>query len=188
MKLLHDITLHLDDINDFFVASPSDPLSENASYISGVERIINELKGTDSDMLVRTTIFLPKEKLSADNTPDIESRLKKAIARYCKLHIARNENEIAALFKTGWKSLYTGGLCILGLLLISPMLDHLKEAAQAHYFSNFLTDFITIGITLLSWISMWQPLEIFLYRWWPFQRENRIFETMTKMDIIIRSV
>jgi hypothetical protein len=183
MKLFHDITLHLDDINDFFTASPPDPLSENASYISGVDQIIHELKGTDLDTGVRTTIFLPPEKI----TPEIESRLKKAIARYCRLHIVRNENEIAALFKTGWKSLYTGGLCILGLLLLSPMLDHLKEAAQAHYFSNFLTDFITIGITLLSWISMWQPLEIFLYRWWPFRRENRIFETMTKMDIIIKS-
>lgn len=184
MKLFHDITLHLDDIDDFFIASPSDPLSENAAYISGVEQIISELKGTDLDTGVRTTIFLPKEKIA----PDLESKFRKAVARYCRLNIVRNENEIAALFKTGWKSLYTGGLCILGLLLVSPMLDHLKAAAESHYFPNFLTEFITIGITLLSWISMWQPLEIFLYRWWPFQRENKIFETMTKMDIIIRSV
>lgn len=188
MKLLHDLTLYLDDIGDFFAASRSDLLSENASYVSGIDRIINELKAAESDKSVRTTIFLPKENLSANCTPDLENRLKNAIARYCEIHTRRNENEIAALFKTGWKSLYIGGLCILGLLLISPLLDHLKEATQAHYFPNFLTDFITIGITLLSWISLWQPLEIFLYRWWPFRQENRIFEKIAKMDIIIKSI
>ncbi len=181
MNLFHNITLELEDIRDFFIKPVPYPFSEHANYNSGIEQIISDLNGTDLKSAVRTTIFLPEDK----EIPE-RSEFEAALRRYCKNKIRQNENETSAIFQLGRKSLYTALLCILALLLITPVLDNLKAAGELGYLPNFLMNYISIGITLLSWISMWYPIEVFLYRWWPFRRENQILEKMMKMDISVK--
>ena len=32
---------------------------------------------------------------------------------------------------------------------------------------NYLRSFIKEGLILVGWVSMWKPINIFLYEWWP---------------------
>jgi hypothetical protein len=41
------------------------------------------------------------------------------------------------------------------------------------------------GLTIVGWVAMWRPLEIYLYDWWPVLRRSRIFEKLGEMKVEI---
>jgi len=42
------------------------------------------------------------------------------------------------------------------------------------------------GLTVLCWVAMWKPIDIYLYRWWPLLRRRRLYRRLAVMDIEIR--
>lgn len=39
------------------------------------------------------------------------------------------------------------------------------------------------GLSVLGWVSMWKPLEILLYEWWPIRRERRACQRLAESTI-----
>ncbi len=39
------------------------------------------------------------------------------------------------------------------------------------------------SLTIVGWVAMWRPLQIFLYDWWPFQRKIRLYENLSNARI-----
>ena len=39
------------------------------------------------------------------------------------------------------------------------------------------------GLGVVGWVSMWKPLEIFLYEWWPIRRERRACRRLAAADV-----
>ena len=39
------------------------------------------------------------------------------------------------------------------------------------------------GLSVLGWVSMWKPLEILLYDWWPIRRERRACQRLADATI-----
>ena len=44
------------------------------------------------------------------------------------------------------------------------------------------------GLTIIGWVAMWKPLEIYLYRWWPVRRLIRAYEKLSAMDVEVKPV
>ena len=42
------------------------------------------------------------------------------------------------------------------------------------------------SLTIGGWVSMWRPLEIFLYDWWPIRNEARLSDRLAAMPVRIR--
>jgi hypothetical protein len=42
------------------------------------------------------------------------------------------------------------------------------------------------SLTLGGWVSMWRPLEVFLYDWWPIRSEAPLSDRLAKMPVRIR--
>jgi hypothetical protein len=42
------------------------------------------------------------------------------------------------------------------------------------------------GFLIAGWVSLWHPIEILLYEWWPFSRQIHIYERIERMDIIFK--
>lgn len=34
------------------------------------------------------------------------------------------------------------------------------------------------SLTIVGWVAMWRPMQIFLYDWWPLQRQIRMYEKL----------
>ena len=32
-----------------------------------------------------------------------------------------------------------------------------------------------MSLAFVGWVAMWRPLQIFLYDWWPLQRQIRLY-------------
>lgn len=42
------------------------------------------------------------------------------------------------------------------------------------------------GLTILGWVALWRPLEIYLYRWWPLLGRRRLYQRLARMEIEVR--
>jgi hypothetical protein len=43
------------------------------------------------------------------------------------------------------------------------------------------------GLTIIGWVAMWRPLEIYLYRWWPVLRRERVYRNLSVMEVEVKS-
>jgi hypothetical protein len=42
------------------------------------------------------------------------------------------------------------------------------------------------GLTIIGWVAMWKPLEIYLYRWWPLLALRKLYRRLSLMPVEVR--
>ena len=42
------------------------------------------------------------------------------------------------------------------------------------------------GLTIIGWVAMWKPLDIYLYRWWPLLALRRLYQRLSAMPVEVR--
>lgn len=42
------------------------------------------------------------------------------------------------------------------------------------------------GLTILGWVAMWRPLEIYLYRWWPLLSRRKLYQRLALMAVEVK--
>jgi hypothetical protein len=83
------------------------------------------------------------------------------------------------LFRNGFKAL------LIGLLMLSICL------LLAWYFTYQLPKrpinrLILESFVILGWVSMWKPIEIFLYEWLPYARRRKLFRRLSDASVTVR--
>jgi hypothetical protein len=48
---------------------------------------------------------------------------------------------------------------------------------------NPVVEVIHEGLSIVGWVSLWKPLEIFLYEWWPIRREYRAYQRLADAEV-----
>ncbi|CAN5631007.1 hypothetical protein BH10ACT2_BH10ACT2_18830 [soil metagenome] len=48
---------------------------------------------------------------------------------------------------------------------------------------NPVVEVLHEGLSVLGWVSMWKPLEILLYDWWPIRRERRACRRLAEATV-----
>jgi len=76
---------------------------------------------------------------------------------------------------TGLKSLSIG-LGFLALAIYSSMF-------ATQIVQGFWGFFLREGFHLLGWVSMWKPINLFLYDWWPLLENKRVYGFLSQIDI-----
>ena len=54
--------------------------------------------------------------------------------------------------------------------------------------SNPVIEVMHQGLSVLGWVSMWKPMEIFLYEWWPIRREGRACRRLSEAAVTFPAV
>jgi hypothetical protein len=172
----YDITLQLDNLAQFFAVPEPDPFDRQARFATGLETIINELKPKGLMREVRTTIVLPADQI----TPAADVRLREALTRYCRHHTRQNRQDLISLRWQGIKALQNGIVFLGSCLLLSTLFEN------ADLLPEWLQRFGGEGFLIAGWVSLWHPIEILLYEWWPFSRQTHIYESIMRMEIIFK--
>jgi len=74
---------------------------------------------------------------------------------------------------------------VIGLVALASAIalgDFLAALMKGSRIGEIVRESFTIG----GWVSMWRPLEIFLYDWWPIRSEVRLSERLAAMPVRIR--
>src|SRR6185437_10695799 len=76
------------------------------------------------------------------------------------------------------KSLLIGLVALAAAIALGDFLAALMKGSRI---GEIARESLTIG----GWVSMWRPLEVFLYDWWPIRAEARLFDRLSSMSVSI---
>jgi len=111
--------------------------------------------------------------------PDEAAILRGAIHEFFRQRGEAYRRRLRELFRHGRISLLIG----LSLLAAAVALgDFLATLMKATRIGEIVRESLTIG----GWVSMWRPLEVFLYDWWPIRGEARLSDRLAAMPVRVR--
>jgi hypothetical protein len=169
---IHDVHLDLADPRELFHPAELDPIGGQPYAEPGLERILNRIRPRP-DRPVRATLRLP----AATRTPDLETRMRSGLQRYCDHRIGQIGNDIASLRQEGLATLWRGLLFLALCMLGSQVLGEPK------FLPGILARFLDEGLIIAGWVALWYPLDALLYQHWSLKRERRLYEQLRVMDL-----
>jgi hypothetical protein len=83
--------------------------------------------------------------------------------------------ELDRLLKQGRTSLLIGLGFLAACLVMSELLLLQKP--------DPLIILLRESLTIAGWVAMWQPMQIFLYEWWPLRRMGNVYKKLSHMRV-----
>jgi hypothetical protein len=111
--------------------------------------------------------------------PDEAAVLRDAIHEFFSQRAQAYGRRLRELFRVGRTSLVIGLVALASAIALGDFLASLMKGSRI---GEIVRESLTIG----GWVSMWRPLQIFLYDWWPIRGEVRLSERLAAMPVRTR--
>lgn len=118
-------------------------------------------------------IYLPPSEADGET----EHILKKAIRNHFSYKKLLTEIELKKLLQRGRRNMTIATLFLFLCLLVIRLLSTLKE--------GLVHTMLSEGFTIIGWVAMWEPINVFLYGWWPVVQKRNIYRKILSMDVKI---
>ena len=116
-------------------------------------------------------IYLPPEEVASEQAQD----LAEAIHHYFAYRGTTTGRALRSKLQQGRISL------VIGLVFLVACLT--TRTALHHYLAGTLRELIDEGLLIIGWVSMWRPVQIFLYDWWPIRYRQRVHEKLSQIEV-----
>jgi len=111
--------------------------------------------------------------------PDEAAILRDAIHEFFSHRAQAYRQRLRELFRVGRTSLLIGLVALATAIAVGDFISGLMKGSRI---GEIVRESLTIG----GWVSMWRPLEVFLYDWWPIRNEARLSDRLAAMPVRIR--
>ena len=166
----HRIELRLRELAQLFNSLDPSPFIERDLDADAEEFIVGWSRevhlGQELELVVHLATPPPPERAAA-----VES----AVRHYFAHRAEMKQREFRLLLRRGRVSLVVG-LVFLALCFV------LAEVALKFAGGTF-GGLVSTSMTIVGWVAMWRPLEIYLYDWWPVREERRNLERLARMPV-----
>ena len=168
------IELKLLELNQLFNSMDPSPFHDRDLDRDAEEFIVSWAQEHPREHDLRLLIHLARPP--AGELADLES-VKDSIRHYFDYRAGLLWREFRLLMREGRASLLIG----LGFIAVCQMAAQtLLQGSQGWQ------AIAREGLTVLCWVALWKPIDLYLYRWWPRLRRRRLFQRLAVMDIEIR--
>jgi hypothetical protein len=169
------IEVHIAELKQLFNSIDPSPFRNRDLDPKAEEFIVGWAKDMARDAPLALLIDLDRPA----GLPDEAVVLRDAIHEFFDQRAQSFWRRLRDLFRVGRTSLAIGLIALTVAIALGDFLASLMKGSQ---FGEIVRESLTIG----GWVSMWRPLEIFLYEWWPLRREARLAEKLAVMPVRIR--
>lgn len=107
------------------------------------------------------------------------AHVPEAIHNHFEWRADREAHELRQLRAFGRRSLGIGLLFLTGCLALGQGLERAWPTAPG--------EILREGLTIVGWVSLWRPLEILLYEWWPIRKRERLYRRLAEATVTIRN-
>jgi hypothetical protein len=163
---VHRLELRLREITQLFNSMDPSPFLERDLDTDAEEYIESWAMAYPPGSRFHITLHLQQPATE----PDAEHLIASAIHNFFSFKAELARRELRQLLKQGRASLLIG-LCFLTACLLAA--NAVSRSASG--------DLLVTGresLTIIGWVAMWRPIDIFLYDWWPVRRRARIYESL----------
>ena len=160
------VEVHVGELRQLFDAIDPSPFRDRDLDPKAEEFIVGWAKDLPRDASFALVVDLDREA----GLPDEAAVLRDAIHEFFRHRAQTYRQRLRELFRQGRTSLVIGLVALPGAIALG---DFLATLMKGNHIDEILRESLTIG----GWVSMWRPLEVFLYDWWPIRNEARLSES-----------
>lgn len=164
------IELNLRDISQLFNSMDPSPFHDKDLDSDAEEFIVSWAREYPPDAPLTLRIHL--EQWPAG---DPAALIRDAVHNYFAYRARLNTLEYRSMMKQGRTSLLIGLIFLASCLLVIKMFLTNNEGPW--------TVIARESLTIAGWVSMWRPMEIYFYEWWPVKRRGRTYETLSRIPV-----
>ena len=164
------IQLRLRELAQLFNSMDPSPFLDRDLDADAEEFIMSWAREHPKDHELELTIHLAVAPL-----PDRAAGIEEAVQHYFSMRSQMKQHEFQQLMRRGSRSLVIGLGFLVGCLFLGRFASGLGTGTAA--------SIVREGLTIIGWVAMWRPLEIYLYDWWPVRDEQRLLARLTRMHV-----
>src|SRR6266478_8088722 len=169
------IEVHVGELKQLFDAIDPSPFRDRDLDPKAEEFIVGWAKDLPHESSLALVVNLDREA----GLPDEAAVLRDAIHEFFRHRAQTYRQRLRELFRVGRTSLVIGLAALAAAIALGDFLATLMKGSRI---GEILRESLTIG----GWVSMWRPLEVFLYDWWPIRNETRLSDRLAAMPVRIR--
>ena len=169
------IQVHVAELKQLFNSIDPSPFRNKDLDPKAEEFIVDWAKDMPRDMPLALVVDLDRPA----GLQDEAAVLRDAIHEFFRQRALAFRRRLRELFRVGRTSLVIGLIALAAAIALGDFLASLMKGSRI---GEILRESLTIG----GWVSMWRPLEVFLYDWWPIRNEARLSDRLAAMPVRIR--
>lgn len=169
----HAVEVRLDSLRQFFNSMDPSPFYEKDLDPDAEQFIVSWAEEFPLADHVSLVLHVDVPEPVAE-----EPRVEQAVHSHFHNQARLERLELRKLMRIGSRSLAIGLAALGATLLLSETVGRRDDA---------LSDVLRQSLIIGGWVAMWQPMQIYLYGWWPLLRRRRIYEKLARMPVHIRS-
>ncbi|HYB51404.1 MAG TPA: hypothetical protein VED47_09900 [Burkholderiaceae bacterium] len=170
-KHAHRIELRLREIGQLFNSLDPTPFHEKDLDPDAEQFIESWALEFAPDSRFHITVHL--DRMPPD--VDAETIVSIAIRNFFAYKAELKRRELRLLFREGRISLAVGLSFLAACLLAANMMSQIATGPYLQIARE--------GLTIGGWVALWQPLQIFLYEWWPLVRRRRVYHGLAVAQV-----
>jgi hypothetical protein len=168
------IEVRVAELTQLYNSIDPSPFHEKDLDDEAEEFIVGWAKEVAADKPLALLVHLDKPSV----LPDAARIVRDAVHSFFRRRSESTHRRLRALFRVGRTSLLIG----LTFLTASVVTGNWVVTVLPH---TTLAQLVRESLLIGGWVSMWRPLEIFLYDWWPIRNERRISDRLARMPVRI---
>ena len=168
------IEVHVREVSQLFNSMDPSPFLDKDLDVDAEEFIVTWAKELPTDVPLVLLVHLDRATVPTEEGKTIRD----AVHSFFRHRSDISRKQLRQLLLRGRKSLVIGLVFLSSCILIADWLGVLLH-------DNRVSEIIRESLVICGWVSMWRPLEIFLYDWWPIRNERRIFDRLSEMRVRI---
>lgn len=169
------IEVHIGELRQLFDAIDPSPFRDKDLDPKAEEFIVGWAKDLPRDAVLALVVDLDR----VAGLPDEAAVLRDAVHEFFRHRAERYRQRLRELFRVGRTSLVIGLVALAAAIALGDFVANLLKGSRI---GEIVRESLIIG----GWVSMWRPLEVFLYDWWPIRDEARLSDRLASMPVRIR--
>jgi hypothetical protein len=169
------IEVHVGELKQLFNSIDPSPFRNKDLDPKAEEFIVGWAKDLPRDVALALVVDLDRDV----GLPNEATVLRDAIHEFFSQRAEADRRRLRELFRRGRTSLLIGLTVLAAAIVLGDFLGALIKTSRI---GEIIRESLTIG----GWVSMWRPLEVFLYDWWPIRSEARLSDRLAAMPVRIR--
>ena len=171
----HLIEIKVAEIHQLFNSMDPSPCHERDLDHDAEKFILSWAQEYPVRAALKLVIHLGKRP---DGVSDPEKMISESVRNFFEYRASMIRREFRHLMKDGRIALVIG----LSFLTVCETIAQLLPATQDTWHGM-----LRQGLTIIGWVAMWRPVEIYLYRWWPILRMERVYRNLSVAQLEVKS-
>ena len=169
------IEVKVQNVHQLFNSMDPSPFHERDLDHDAEEFIVGWVQEHSLRTPLRLVVHLGQPPVQSCAQADVAE----SIHHYFAYRADVNRREFRQLMREGWTSLLIGLAFLAACVTVA---QSFSAPPGAPGFASVMQE----GLTIIGWVAMWAPLEIYLFRWWPVLRLGKIYRKLAEIPVEIR--